>query len=168
MAGNWISLDSMLQHRWRWRMSGGPGVWAQSGRFSQMLLCLFHCFLIPCFGFLHLYRVALLFLDNLSSAISAVAYHRDLCNSSDSHPTEPDSLNSKPPKSCKPKLQNFYCKTRAEARPCSLFILFTVNTYIGVPRAINVTGYVAYLSPTEKCHILWYVCYVSFCYPRSS
>lgn len=134
-----------------WRI--GPGIWAQSGRFSQMLLCLFCChFIIPCFGSLHLYRMALLFLDNLSSAISAVAYHRDLCYSSGSHPAEPDSLNWKPPQSCKPKLQN--CKTRAEMRPCSLFIQFTVNTYIGVPRTINVTGYVDYLSPTEKCHIL--------------
>lgn len=138
MAGNWIALDSLPQHRWRWRMSGGPGVRAQPGRFSQVLLCLFCCrFLSPCFGSLHLYRMASLSLASLCSAISAVAYHRDLGYSSGSHPTEPDFLNSKPPKCCRPKLQNLYCKTGAEVRPCSLFILFTVNTYMGVPRTVN-------------------------------
>lgn len=152
MAGNWVSPNSLLQHGCRWRMSGGPGVQAQPGRLSQVLLCLFCCrFLILCFGSLHLFRMALLFLANLSSAVSAVSYHWNLCYSSGSHPAEPDSLNLKPPKCCRPKLQNFYCRTRAEVRPCSLFILFTVSTHIGAPRTINVDC----LSPADKCRILW-------------
>lgn len=46
----------------------------------------------------------------------------------------------------------------AHSSSCSLW------THIGVPRTINVDC----LSPADKCHILWYVCYISFCYPRSS